>query len=269
MSELTEPSDRLRMMNERLESLEGALSRAQFPPSISFPPAPPAAPPPLSAQRHSQTGSDISPMPGQEQELHHEGSNAVEAAGEAMAIEGLVDLSGPSRPIATTDFDPSRADVISRSMMGVEECEAEFRLYFDQIQPWTCLLSTTLDRQPLVVRERSPLLFHAILLITVYYRPRTPDNLLLYRNISSILDAILAPQILSPQPDTLSFDFVRAIHLLLLYKPVQYNALSAKGIANPVLLESASKMNVRASWLLRLLVSRVSAFIGLPSIATT
>ncbi|GAA6058651.1 hypothetical protein JCM10212_004062 [Sporobolomyces blumeae] len=260
-------AEQLRLMNARLESMESALARAQFSASTSQLPPPPAAPPPFVAHR-SQTGSDISPMPlagiTPLPEVHHEGANAVEAAGEAMAIEGLVDLSATTRNVASP-YDSIRPDALGRSLLTVEECEAEFDFYFEHLQPWTCLLSTTLDRQPLVVRERSPLLFHAILLITIYYRPRTAANLLLYRSISSLLDALLAPQILCPQPDTLSSDFVRAIHLLLLYKPVQYAALSARGVRD---LESASKMNVRASWLLRLLVSRVAAFIGLPSVAT-
>lgn len=140
--------------------------------------------------------------------------------------------------------------------------------YFRRLQPWTALLSVTLDRNPLDVRQRSPLLFHAILLVTVYYRPRTPDNLALYRAISSILDSLLAPQILCPQPDQLSSDFIRALQLLLLYKPVQTSMFNARGVSDPSTIEHASKMNVRASWLLRLLISRVSAFIGLPSITT-
>ena len=129
------------------------------------------------------------------------------------------------------------------------------------------MLSTSLDRDPRLVRDRSPLLFHAILLLTLYYRERTPVNLQLYRAVSTILDSILAPQILCPQPDQLSFDFVRAVQLLILYKPVQYSALNARGVSDASQIESASKMNVRASWVLRLLVSRVSAFVGLPSIA--
>lgn len=139
--------------------------------------------------------------------------------------------------------------------------------FFQNIQPWAALLSTSLDRDPRLVRDRSPLLFHAILLLTLYYRERTPVNLQLYRAVSTILDSILAPQILCPQPDQLSFDFVRAVQLLILYKPVQYSALNARGVSDASQIESASKMNVRASWVLRLLVSRVSAFVGLPSIA--
>ncbi|GAA5949938.1 hypothetical protein JCM21900_005531 [Sporobolomyces salmonicolor] len=269
-------AEQLRLMNARLESLESTLSRSQLAFPAAPPPPPPAAAPPPPALHRSQAGSESSPMPlagvTPLPEVHRDGANAVETAGEAMAVEGLVDLSGPGRgaaAAAATSWDAVKPDVLGRSIMTLEECDAEFDFYFEHIQPWTCLLSTTIDRHPLVVRERSPLLFHSILLITVYYRPRTPANIVLYRAISSLLDAILAPQILCPQPDTLSFDFVRAVHLLLLYKPVQYAALNARGISDPAQIESSSKMNVRASWLLRLLVSRVAAFIGLPSIATT
>jgi hypothetical protein len=143
------------------------------------------------------------------------------------------------------------------------------RSYFEHLQPWTCLLSSTLDRHPLVVRERSPLLFHAILLLALYYRPRSPGNVILYRAVSSILDSILAPQILCPQPDQLSLDLVRALDLLVMYKPLQWAALNARGVSDPAQIESSSKMNVRASWIIRLLVSRVSQFTGLPNVATT
>lgn len=119
------------------------------------------------------------------------------------------------------------------------------------------------------MRQRSPLLFHAILLLALYYRPRTPHNLALYRTVSAILDSILAPQILNPQPDQLSPDFIRALHLLLIYKPIQVAALSSRGLHDPAAIEHASKMNVRASWMLRLLISRTSAFIGLPTITTS
>lgn len=78
--------------------------------------------------------------------------------------------------------------------------------YFQHIHPWMALLSLETDTQPLAVRERSPILFHSILILTTYYRPRTSSNILLYRAISSILDSILSPIILCPQPDQLNAD---------------------------------------------------------------
>ncbi|BGP38801.1 hypothetical protein JCM10449v2_002738 [Rhodotorula kratochvilovae] len=286
-------AEQLKRMNERLESLESALTRATLPVGPGTPRLPLSG---FAQQAHhhhhaassaqnsrSQAGSESSPMTtgvtpqslNAAAETHHDGMgvNAVETAGEAMAVEGLVDLGGAqarsAESAAQTTWESVKPDVLGRGIMTLEECDAEFDFYFENIQPWSALLSTTLDRHPLVVRERSPLLFHAILLLTLYYRPRTPANIILYRAVSSILDSILAPQILCPQPDQLSFDFVRAVHLLLLYKPVQYSALNARGISDTAQIESASKMNIRASWMLRLLVSRVSAFIGLPSIAST
>lgn len=309
-------------MNARLESMEAALVRAQNASSVatSSPsqlqqvlgtPRLSSLNPSLNAQRRassSQNGSDSSPRNGtgvtpashsanggNMRESQDVGVNAVETAGEAMAVEGLVDLSGPGRhggggpEQQLGGWDSVRPDVLGRSIMTLEECDAAFdlcvpfhsssflslrslslpRSYFDHLQPWTCLLSSTLDRHPLVVRERSPLLFHAILLLALYYRPRSPGNVILYRAVSSILDSILAPQILCPQPDQLSLDFVRALDLLVMYKPLQWAALNARGVSDPAQIESSSKMNVRASWILRLLVSRVSHFVGLPNVATT
>ncbi|KPV76204.1 uncharacterized protein RHOBADRAFT_52244 [Rhodotorula graminis WP1] len=276
-------AEQLKRMNERLESLESALARAT---SLAAGPAP-AASALFASHGHgpSHAGSESSPMAAGitprsthavAAEAHHDGAgaNAVETAGEAMAVEGLVDLGaaqarGADGTAAQATWESIKPDVLGRGIMTLDECDAEFDFYFAHLQPWTALLSTTLDRHPLVVRERSPLLFHSILLVTLYYRPRTPANLALYRAVSSILDSILAPQILCPQPDQLSFDFCRAAHLLLLYKPVQYSALNARGISDPAQIESASKINVRASWMLRLLVSRVSAFVGLPSVANS
>jgi len=292
-------------MNKRLESLESALTRATTLPGPGTPrlglssTAPysgrhqtaarsPAAvsPAPQHLNGLSHAGSESSPRTvagvtphsaSAAAEAHHDGAgaNAVETAGEAMAVEGLVDLGGAqargadSASAAQVTWESVKPDVLGRGIMTLEECDAEFDFYFEHLQHWTALLSTALDRHPLVVRERSPLLFHSILLVTLYYRPRTPANLALYRAVSSILDSILAPTILCPQPDQLSFDFCRAAHLLLLYKPVQYSALNARGVSDPAQIESASKMNIRASWMLRLLVSRVSAFVGLPSVANS
>ncbi|ORY88776.1 hypothetical protein BCR35DRAFT_301104 [Leucosporidium creatinivorum] len=254
-------AEQLRVMTERLQSIEATLARAQ----VTFPQTSPAN------ASHSHSGNTVSgesPMTNASQLHEHKpgNSNPLETAGEAMAVEGLVDLSGPGRGVET--WDAIRPDVLGRSLMTLEECDSEFDIYFRRLQPWTTLLSSTLDRHPLVVRERSPLLFHAILLTTIYYRPRTSENQTLYRNVSSIVDSILAPQILCPQPDQLSPDFIRALQLLLIYKPVQISMFNARGVSDPSAIEHASKMNVRASWLLRLLISRVTAFIGLPSITT-
>lgn len=116
---------RLRIMTERLHSIEATLARAQ----VVFPNAPASG----SLPRHRGTashsvGSGHSPSMNSSQlnELHQHKPgthNPVEAAGEAMAVEGLVDLGAP-RDI----WDAMRPDVLSRSMMTIEECEAEFKM---------------------------------------------------------------------------------------------------------------------------------------------
>ncbi|KPV75620.1 uncharacterized protein RHOBADRAFT_52669 [Rhodotorula graminis WP1] len=195
-------------------------------------------------------------------------ASVLASASIASAAKRQREGASSAQELLKPDWSIAMPDVLERGIMTLDECEAEFDIFFTHIQPWAALLSVALDRQPLAVRARSPLLFHAILLLALYYRPRTRANLARYCAVSSLVDALLAPQILCPQANDLSGgDFVRAVHLLLMYKPVQYARLEACGVTDASAVESSSKMNVAASWMLRLLVSRVSTFIGLPSIA--
>ncbi|SGZ28758.1 BQ5605_C027g10440 [Microbotryum silenes-dioicae] len=262
-----ELTQQLRAMAARLESIEGALARAEvsFPASSSSHSHHPSYHRPWHS--HSgQTVSDETPLSGPYAHEHHQHqpntSNPVEATGEAieaMAVEGLVGLSD--------SHQQSRSRATLNGIGNASAANPD--VYFVHLHPWVLSLSSTLDRNPLTVRNRSPLLFHSILLISIYYRERTTENLALYQAISAIIDSILAPNILCPQPDQLSSDFIRSIHLLTLYKPLPIATFHARGIKDLTAIEHASKMNVRASWLLRLIASRVAMFIGLPSITTT
>lgn len=105
-------------MTERLQSIEATLARAQ----VSFP-----VPSPVNAHSHSgNTVSGDTPMTNASQLYEHRpgGSNPVEAAGEAMAVEGLVDLSAPRGGMEA--WDSTRPDVLSKGLMTADECEAEF-----------------------------------------------------------------------------------------------------------------------------------------------
>ncbi|GJN87125.1 hypothetical protein Rhopal_000070-T1 [Rhodotorula paludigena] len=255
----SEVADNLRQLNARLERIDSALSLATTPLNSFVFPSGEVETKPLEAP------TSPAYLPN-----FFDPAGAEEAACSAMAVEDA------ASPVDSAAPDPVQAqwmraepDVIVRGFLSAQECINEFDFFFRNIQPWAGVLSTSLDSDALVVRARSPLLFHAILLLALYYRPHNHANITLYRSVSSILDAILAPQILCPQPDQLSFDFVRAMHLLLMYKPIQYASLNGQGVSDMAQIELASKMNVRASWLLRLLVSRVAVFIGLPSIAAT
>lgn len=108
-------------MHEKLQAIEATLARAQ----VTFPPV--ASSSSRRAPSHSgQTNSGHSPSTGHDAQLHEHRagtSNPVEAAGEALAVEGLVDLSTPNR---SEVWDVTRPDVLSRSIMTVEECEEAF-----------------------------------------------------------------------------------------------------------------------------------------------
>ncbi len=200
-------------MTARLASMEATLARAQI--TINPIAVPSLAGP--SSLSGPTPGSSDSPLTNGPHHVHHHAyhsndtTNPVEAAGEAMAVEGLVDLGGPGMAW--------RPDVLNRNLMTLAEVEQEFELFFKHISPWAAHLSDVLDRQPLAVRARSPLLFHAILLCAVYYRPTTEQNLELYKAIAAIHDSLLAPMILCPQPDHLNSDFIRSIYLVLYVQP--------------------------------------------------
>lgn len=180
-------------MTARLESIESTLSRAQ----ISF-----AAAPSLSGGGGTSDSANPSSL-SQSQSFKPSSNNPVETAGEAMAVEGLVDLSGlPGDPWGGHMVRP---DVIDRGVMSHAECEAEVQIYYERIHPWMATLSQTTYRDVNSLRER-PLLFHSMLLLTLYYRPRTPSNIMLYRTVSGIVDTILCPIILCAQPDQLNSD---------------------------------------------------------------
>lgn len=91
-----------------------------------------------AASHSGRTASGHSPNPStanHESHLHNEHehragtSNPVEAAGEALAVEGLVDLSSTATAAAGRlgeVWDATRPDVLGRGVMTVAECDAEF-----------------------------------------------------------------------------------------------------------------------------------------------
>lgn len=107
------------------------------------------------------------------------------------------------------------------------------------------------DRVPLLVQARSPFLFHCILLVTNYYNTSTSDRAReVYRGLTEIVNTLLAWQILAPDPAQTTTDLVRGMVLLLYYKPVQHNALQARGITEPGRVVHLSKVNALSSMML-------------------
>lgn len=106
-------------MTERLESIESTLVRAQ----ITFPSA-------TSPNHASESDMSTLAQHPSANESRIGNGNAVETAGEAIAVEGLVDLSAPGgRGMGGEAWDSmARPDVLDRGVMTLGECEAEFDL---------------------------------------------------------------------------------------------------------------------------------------------
>lgn len=119
------------------------------------------------------------------------------------------------------------------------------------------------DSQSMLVHARSPLLFHTILLLASSYDNPFPSTL--HTTLITFTNSILAPQILSPQPNELNCDFLRAIDLLNLFKPTQIAARRQDGMSEAQSMR-VSKLNTLASWMLQTLLSRVCEKIGKPSV---
>lgn len=75
--------------------------------------------------------------------------------------------------------------------------------------------------------------------------------------LTTFVNSILAPQILSPQPHELTTDFLRAVDLLNLYKPVQLSTRRAEGRSDADAMRM-SKVNGLASWMLQGILARTA-----------
>jgi hypothetical protein len=120
------------------------------------------------------------------------------------------------------------------------------------------------DGRPLPVLKRAPLLFHTILLTATYYNyAESSQHLDRYNSLVTVVNTVVAPQILCPQTSQFNADFVRALILLIVYKPVQYEALHLSGTCDVVEAEVASKLNKTTNLLLASLISRSAHAVGL------
>jgi hypothetical protein len=127
----------------------------------------------------------------------------------------------------------------------------ELHSFHERIQPWISIMGNPDDRVPLLVQARSPFLFHCILLVTNYYNTSTSDRAKeVYRGLTEIVNTLLSWQILAPDPAQTTTDLVRGMVLLLYYKPVQHNAMQARGITEPGRVVHLSKVNALSSMML-------------------
>ncbi|SCV67413.1 BQ2448_5024 [Microbotryum intermedium] len=159
--------------------------------------------------------------------------------------------------------DYGAPDVVNRGTLTQTECQELFEFFFCSIHPWVMMLSLDEDRDAMGVRSRSSLLFHTILCLATSFSSPFPSAL--HTTLVSYVNAILAPQILNPQPHELTTDFLRAIDLLNLYKPTQFSTRRAEGkdIAESM---RASKVNGLASWMLQGILARSAERLDLASV---
>lgn len=129
------------------------------------------------------------------------------------------------------------------------------RSFFASLHPWIMMLSLDDDRDAMAVRDKSPLLFHTILLLSTAYSTPFPSQL--HLTLVTFLNNILAPQLLNPQPHELTTDFLRALDLLNIYKPVQFGARRAEGHDDTEAMR-VSKVNGLASWMLQGILARTA-----------
>ncbi|GAA5912771.1 Zn(II)2Cys6 transcription factor domain-containing protein [Sporobolomyces salmoneus] len=155
----------------------------------------------------------------------------------------------------------NRPDVFSRGLMSTEDVELAFAFYRQRVQPWVPVVE---DRSPLLVRSKSPFLFHSILLVTDFYNTSTsPRAAEVYTGLTAIINELVAAIIFAPDPSVFNSDLVRGLLLLLYYKPVQTTFLHHRGLKTNSRISYASKLNALSSYMIHSLLQRTASFLNL------
>lgn len=197
------------------------------------------------------------------------GRAAAAAANPLHEINATIDqIQGIARPpkypfMESNDY--GAPDALRRGLLTNEECQQLFDFFFASLHPWVMMFSLDEDRDPQTVRARSPLLFHTILLLSTAYSSPFPSQL--HLTLVTFTNAIIAPQLLNPQPHELNTDFLRAVDLLNLYKPTQLVSRRAEGLDTTEAMR-ASKVNGLASWMLQGILGRTAERLELKETVT-
>ncbi|KAL8292507.1 hypothetical protein RQP46_001119 [Phenoliferia psychrophenolica] len=243
----------------RLQSIESALHVRSGPDYLHD------SPQHASSRSASQVARSLSPG-SSDDGMDHDGDEGPERP-ETNPIhiinQTLHDVVGVAGKSPVTPLDYGAPDVVKRGVLTTSECQELFEFFFASIHPWVMMLSLDEDRDAAAVRKRSTLLFHTILLLATSYSVPFPSQL--HVTLTTFVNSILAPQILSPQPHELNTDFLRAIDLLNLYKPVQLASRRAEGKSDADAMRM-SKVNGLASWMLQGILARTAECIDLASV---
>lgn len=163
--------------------------------------------------------------------------------------------------LARNEPRSERPDAFARGLVTLEDVQTAFAFYTQRIQPWIPVIER---RGPLVVRDRSPFLFHVILLVTNYYNTSTSDRAReVYAGLTRLVHELLVSHILAPDPSMFTRDMIRALLLLLYYKPVETAAYTNRGVKSMGRIVHASKVNALSSLMIHSLVQRAASFIAI------
>lgn len=85
----------------------------------------------------------------------------------------------------------------------------------------------------------------------------------MYAGLTKLVHELLVSHILAPDPSMFTRDMIRALLLLLYYKPVEAAAYSDRGVKSMGRIVHASKVNALSSLMIHSLVQRAASFIAI------
>ncbi|ORY88171.1 hypothetical protein BCR35DRAFT_302110 [Leucosporidium creatinivorum] len=283
-------NDRFREISDRLKAIESSLSRVHLSPngashshSHHLHDDSPSSVPSL---HHSTSSPDSSSAHTHPEETPITADNAVaqnalqtisdalglmearekaqkEASAPASPEDWLSGMEGngaaKSAEVSSVFDGIPKPDAIVRGIMTAEECEGTFKIFFRLLAPWVMFFDQERDSNAAEMRERSPILFHVILLSVAYYlMGKSERATTIYHNLMALVNELIAPILISTQGFNLKTDLVRALNLLMLFKPVQFATLHSAGITDPAQAEQVSKLNGSSSATLYSIMTRVA-----------
>ncbi|KAK4702717.1 hypothetical protein P7C70_g3504, partial [Phenoliferia sp. Uapishka_3] len=273
---------RLREIAERLRSIESSLAGVHLDgnsgphsttsiPSYPHPRNSEPESPASSGSNSNDIGQVVTNMSSNPLQTVNETVDAIEALAKEKFPAGFLRTTTSSLEWGGVDQSRNTSNGVSRLFAGVPPPDVFHRGVMTQEEsPWAPIFDLERDRSAAEMRERSPLLFHVMLLCTAYYLMGSSERgQQVYYALTGLVNELLAPLILSAQPHQVNTDFVRALCLLLLWKPVQHASLFASGITDPDAQEAAAKVNAFSSSILGGLMIRTAFAISLPSITST
>ncbi|BGP31569.1 hypothetical protein JCM10296v2_003341 [Rhodotorula toruloides] len=186
------------------------------------------------------------------------GGAGTDGAGVGATVGRIMAFEGWTRP-----------DAVERGVMTIDECTKSLEIFFNRIAPWIPVFPSppapawSLD----ALRARSPVLFHVMLLTTSYFLLPSPGDKSkkVYLQLLTLVNELVAPIVLGTMKADLTPDLVRALLILLVYKPVEYSHLLHTHATTPTAAERAAKNNAASSAMIWMLETFVVRRIGLDS----